>query len=533
MAGSKSLLAQYQEYIDNKARGKSGSSADVSSNLSTSKYLNVGIIGGGISGLYSALLLQKYVPDVKVTIFEASGRLGGNIYTYNFSSEPNQYFEAGAMRIPLVEGHIPVFSLINYLNEKVPKDPIQLIDYFYSCPSGNRVLVNGTKQKDGRVMNIEYANKHCSELGFPTDSDKASLLLERALAPVIKELAADFNATMEKYMHVSLHNYLSKDLGWSDSKIDYVEVMTCQTSFFQRGLLEIILFQCDITDAKAWKTIDSGMSKLIKLSSEVVMMNGGNILLNANVESVVYIDSDKVKVGYTDMKQPTPSKLTYKVFDAIIMAIPPHSIRIMLERPRWSPELEYALRTMKSYQVTKIGLLFNTRFWESSNLQHPPSHGGRSITDLPSTWIEYPSYGIGDSGKGVLHIFCYIDGPMPLLSKSKLDKIRLILRDLQLLYPEVDIAKEYAGGTDPHTHKFLESSFVMEWALESPTCALGYPSQLCSLYPIMVQPQGGIYFAGCHLSIRNCWIVGAIESARRAVQQLLSKTMDIRTLNYI
>ncbi len=62
--------------------------------------LNVGIIGGGISGLYSAMLLQKHIPGVSVKIFEAIDRIGGRIYTHRFSTEPHQYFEAGAMRIP-------------------------------------------------------------------------------------------------------------------------------------------------------------------------------------------------------------------------------------------------------------------------------------------------------------------------------------------------------------------------------------------------------------------------------------------------
>ena len=76
--------------------------------------LRVGIVGAGMSGLYSALLLQQSVPGVKVKIFEVSDRVGGAVFTYQFSPEPNQYFEAGAMRIPNIAGHRPVFSLIKH-----------------------------------------------------------------------------------------------------------------------------------------------------------------------------------------------------------------------------------------------------------------------------------------------------------------------------------------------------------------------------------------------------------------------------------
>ncbi len=115
--------------------------------------LRVGIVGTGMLGLYSALLLQQNVPGVKVKVFEASDRVGGSVFTYRFSPEPNQHFEAGAMRIPNVAGHMPVFSLIN------PSNQIELIDFKNVCSEGNRVFVNNMKQKDGSIMSAAYAAK--------------------------------------------------------------------------------------------------------------------------------------------------------------------------------------------------------------------------------------------------------------------------------------------------------------------------------------------------------------------------------------
>lgn len=103
-----------------------------------------------MAGLYSAKLLQHYIPGVKVKLYEARDRVGGCVYTYKFSPEPNQYFEAGAMRIPFVESHQPVFTLIDYLNKQFPTN---LIDFKYLASlEGNRVLVNGAKQRDRHVM---------------------------------------------------------------------------------------------------------------------------------------------------------------------------------------------------------------------------------------------------------------------------------------------------------------------------------------------------------------------------------------------
>ena len=94
------MLKTYQEYLDFKA----GIGQEDERNCQNRKAsLNVGIIGGGISGLYSAMLLQKHIPGVSVKIFEVRDRIGGQIYTHRFSTEPHQYFEAGAMRIPEIE----------------------------------------------------------------------------------------------------------------------------------------------------------------------------------------------------------------------------------------------------------------------------------------------------------------------------------------------------------------------------------------------------------------------------------------------
>jgi len=44
----------------------------------------VGILGAGIGGLYSALLLQSL--DVPFEIIEASDRVGGRLYTHKFQN---------------------------------------------------------------------------------------------------------------------------------------------------------------------------------------------------------------------------------------------------------------------------------------------------------------------------------------------------------------------------------------------------------------------------------------------------------------
>ena len=50
----------------------------------------VGIVGGGVGGLFAAMLLQHC--GIHYEIFEASGRTGGRLYTYRFPDIPEEDF---------------------------------------------------------------------------------------------------------------------------------------------------------------------------------------------------------------------------------------------------------------------------------------------------------------------------------------------------------------------------------------------------------------------------------------------------------
>ncbi len=246
----------------------------------------VAIVGAGMSGLYSALLLKK--DNVNVKIFEATDRVGGRVYTHWFEDKKNQYVEAGAMRIPVVDWQKPVFDLINELNKRLPDFPINLIPYNYSWPSGNRIYVNGTKQKDSKIMNVDYANQHLDELGFPPEADakeEAGKMFQDAIKPVLKELLHDFPSALKKYDCMTLHYYLSTKLGWNHERINFVEVMVSQTNDFQLGLLEQVLIFSVFTDeiVTEWKTIDQGMCRLPEAMAKVI--GEENIIYNAPIES--------------------------------------------------------------------------------------------------------------------------------------------------------------------------------------------------------------------------------------------------------
>ena len=73
------------------------------------KQLKIGIVGAGCAGMFTAMILDEIkeritgLGDViSYDILEAAGeeRLGGRLYTHEFSKRPHDYYDVGAMRFP-------------------------------------------------------------------------------------------------------------------------------------------------------------------------------------------------------------------------------------------------------------------------------------------------------------------------------------------------------------------------------------------------------------------------------------------------
>ena len=86
--------------------------------------MTVAIVGGGIAGLYTALLYSDTYPEQKISIYEASGRWGGHIDTYYGSSIQ---YEKGAGRF---NNH---HRLLNALIQRFGLTPIPIVSKKLSC----------------------------------------------------------------------------------------------------------------------------------------------------------------------------------------------------------------------------------------------------------------------------------------------------------------------------------------------------------------------------------------------------------------
>jgi hypothetical protein len=417
------------------------------------------------------------------------------------------------MRLPQTAEQARVFDLIRFLNAILPSQfNIPLIKYnLYD--NGNLVYVNGVTGQNGPLTWSQYLSNP-AQLKFPLPgpiaSQTASQLLDAALQDFLPLLEKDFPegfAKIVQYDDYSLYTYLSQVKKWPLEQINYVEVMNSATNQFQNSFTELVIESMDFGGAE-WMTIDGGMDKLPKALAQLYTTRNGTITQGAVVQKIENLSNGKVAIHYKGSSNPA-------IFDAVLLAVPPAALR-MIETPQWSPTKMQAIRSMHFEPLYKIGLRFRSRFWEQTN---PPSRGGQSTSDLPSRWCVYPSYGIGGSGAGVLLLYSWMSDGYNWLPENTEERTRIALRDLQKLYPSVDIYGQFI------------TSFAVAWPNKWATGdAMFFPGQFRKLFNTARAPEGNVYFAGEHLSVHHTWIVGALDSAFYAVQQMFGYAPPIKSI---
>lgn len=465
--------------------------------------VTIGIVGGGAAGLYATLYLQYitkiYQPFIrfKVHIFELEDRVGGRIFTWRFDRHAvNQYFEAGAMRIPKTKMHLPVLSLIKSLG-------IETIPYVLS-DKGNFVYVNGRTGQSILPESVT-ANALGFDLPEPYKNQTAPYLLQKALEPLLKGLHEDFDKWWDNLLHwdrVSFRQYLFDVAAYPSSVIDFIETLCSQTNQYALSVPELVMQNLDF-GTKTWVTIPNGMDRLPNAMAKRIGWE--NITLKARVTQIKVIEGDgKLKIHLRAIGN--SGGVVEGLYDKVILAIPPVAVNMILDRPRWSALKEQAIRAMHYEPLFKMGLRFKTRFWERGE---SASFGGQSTTDLRIRWIVYPSYGLGDRNTGVLLIYSWMSDATAWASVPFEERLHIALFDLQRAYPLVKVK-----------HEFLEASDIL-WSNRNPTgdCAF-LPGQFSDFFDIAKRREGNIFFAGEHLSRHHTWITGALDSARRVVGKI-------------
>ncbi|RDH30877.1 flavin-containing amine oxidoreductase-domain containing protein [Aspergillus welwitschiae] len=499
--------------------------------VSAAKNSSVAIIGGGISGMMTSLLLNS-VGMTNWHIVESSHRLGGRIRTHYLNdSRPDQYQyqELGAMRFPMnityadtnetlqIQDMRLVLQLADVLNElNADADPelrVNFIPFIQDNPN-LPTDTGGVRLPDGRIPTVAQVAAN-SSLAYTAPPDNASAVADAKAGYMqyaqtdkisnIREVARNMyrahKAALEDgFYHWSEAAYMRYALGENADVVDYA-AGTANNPIWD-GFYDSVYFA-----ATTWFTIDQGMESLVRAFLPHV---ADKATLGRKVDGLSYNESSG-KIAYTWRDSPvqiTPERS--EEYDYAVVAAPFTKVR-MWELPRYSSILSRAISETNYEPACKLALLYKTRFWEH---QEQPIFGGCGTVDIPGVqYVCYPSFNLNGTGPAAVLGAYSLGGTARSVQALKLeDYVALARRSMVEIHGA--IAEEQFTGIS-HGHCW-ENDEHQNGAWTHPLVG-----QQQVFLPAYYQTEFQTIFVGEHTSYTHGWIAAALDSAVRGTTQLL------------
>ena len=233
---------------------------------------------------------------------------------------------------------------------------------------------------------------------------------------------------------------------------------------------------------------------------------GEMITFNAEVQELRQ-DDNGVSVPYRDTAS---GEVRIAKADYCITTIP---LGILSKLPTdLSDRCKEAVAAPGKMTVGKLALQMNRRFWEEDD----DIYGGASTLGIPGHTVIYPSYGYFGR-KGIIMSAYPIGHPAIAFGELSLpEQVEQAIERSERIHPG-QFRKHYDGKAFSiawqHT-RYSEAGWTT-WS----------PRDRYEHLPVLLEPQGRIFFAGDYISGLSGWQVGAIESAWTQIEKVHASVM--------
>ncbi|MGN6283854.1 MAG: FAD-dependent oxidoreductase [Afipia sp.] len=306
--------------------------------------IDLAIVGGGPGGLMSAWYLKKKLGgQARITIFEASDRLGGKILTKTFDSAPAMY-EAGVAEIYdySMTGPDPLRELVQHFGlQTIPIDAQQ-------------VQLDGELLDDVDGMRRKYGDKTAKAI------EDFRKLCTTMVSPIEYYEGVGAHDNEHPWAHINAEELLDREVSDPVAK-RFLKVMArsdiATESHNTNGLNALKNFVMDVDGYIGLYSIQNGNEQLIHgLASEI----DAEVKLNHRVLKVGKNGSGRYAVNMMNGKGPVTRE-----FDLVMMCLP-HS---WLATMRWDGEaLRHSMVKHVAYfdrpaHYLRVSILFDSPFW--------------------------------------------------------------------------------------------------------------------------------------------------------------------------
>ncbi|KAI1029319.1 hypothetical protein LB504_010701 [Fusarium proliferatum] len=496
--------------------------------VAATKNKTFGILGGGMSGLLSSLILDS-VGIHNWKILESSERIGGRVrtvYLNGTAPEDGQYHELGPMRFPYELTDSETNETFPFMDQRMI---FQLADVLNGMNAGNRSLQvefwDWIQSSPNTPVDTPFRRPDGS---WPTKAEVASDPAYRNPAVYHNATAAeeaiealdDFKGLTPERIRMSATNiFKAYKQAKEDGAFDYSEVsylrdviktdlnttdeVTPSHIYWPMWEYETIYFL-----ASKWVTIKGGLSRLPAAFEPHIK---DRVQYNAKVNGLHYNENKTLSVSWKPTgSEPFSTLNNVDNFDYVLNSVPLNLMKFW-KMPRYSSLLKRAIDRTLFANACKVAVQFKTRFWE--RLDRPIFGGCTRITSPQLGQVCYPSWYINSTGPGTM-MASYLSDYEATVACAMSEEEHLAYIKNALIELHGDVVEENWVGTykrhcwekdEHHAGAFTMQIFAQQ-----------------HLYlPAFYQTEFNTVFIGEAATFTHTWIFSALESAVRGSVQLL------------
>lgn len=350
--------------------------------------IDIAIVGGGVSGVYSAWKLKKKYPSKKIVVFEGGNHIGGRLLSVTPPNIPNMVAELGGMRI-LENAQPLIVALIKELNAQLPQsDQIELYDFPVDEPQ-NIAYLRGVYLRLADFTT--HPDKVPYKLAFLEKGDSPGTVIVNAIEQLVPGITNPKLTEEERRAMAREASFAGQPLYKQGFWNVLYRVISGEAYQFglDAGGYDSTLANWNAADAIPWfltdfgitpeyKGFKKGFQQVPKTLAEFFVKEGGEIKLNAKLNGFTS-NNGKFHLAFDG----------YTVeAESIILAMPRRSLDLLAPD---CPDLQNIQSLIKSVTPRPLFKLFTTYgnpWWLSAGYTDAtgtfvPVQSGRSVTDLP------------------------------------------------------------------------------------------------------------------------------------------------------
>jgi monoamine oxidase len=354
------------------------------------KRYDVAVIGGGVSGVYTAWRLKKADPSLRVAVFEYGNRIGGRLYSFPMPGMPHIKAELGGMR--WLKSHEIVVGLIDHLNLATREFPmganggIDNLMYLRRRQLRVRDLTNPAMVP--YLMNPD-------EQGMNPDQLQAYVM--NSLLPFNSELSAEDWWTVKVLNGTPLYQIGFWNLLYRVLSSEAYQYMYDASGYYTNVANSTAPLSLPITEydpSNKYYTLDQGYEELPRTLAARFVELGGEIHMNHRLDSfgrrepegdyaLCFVRTETDEGGKTQDRAGRPE--VHVDAERVVLALPRRSIELI----RWDrmdeegaapgePTLRRRVESVISQAAFKMFLGYPYPWWRALGVE-----AGRTITDMP------------------------------------------------------------------------------------------------------------------------------------------------------